>query len=53
MCPNEAPEYPVTCNRSSMTMPNRVLVYVVWSTIALSTGGSLFNGVLAVLVDVK
>ena len=31
----------------------RVLVYVVWSTIALSTGGSAFNSVTAVPVDTK
>ncbi len=30
-----------------------VLVYVVWSTIALSTGGSPFNSVTAVALDAK
>jgi CreA protein len=29
-----------------------VLIYVVWSTIALSTGGSPFNSVTAVPLDV-
>ena len=29
----------------------RVLVYVVWSTVALSTGGSAFNSVTAVPLD--
>jgi CreA protein len=31
----------------------RVLVYVVWSTIALSTGGSPFNSVTAVPLDAR
>ncbi len=31
----------------------RVLVYVVWSTIALSTGGSAFNSVTAVPLDAR
>ena len=31
----------------------RVLVYVVWSTITLSTGGSAFNSVTAVPLDAK
>ncbi len=31
----------------------RVLVYVVWSTITLSTGGSAFNSVTAVPLDAR
>ena len=31
----------------------RVLVYLVWSTVALSTGGSAFNSVTAVPLDVR